>query len=82
MLADNPLFPCVLKKREYREATAIEYVHVQNPNPAKARIQSQIDEMTPEKRHAAQELCNAQEREQSQSQVAERNPVKGTSHSS
>ena len=36
--------------------------------------------MTPEEQHAAQEICNAQEREQSQSQVAEIIPVQVAAH--
>ena len=36
--------------------------------------------MTLKKRHADQEICNAQEREQSQSQVAEMNPVQVADH--
>ena len=36
--------------------------------------------MTPKERHDDQELCNAQEREQSQSQVAEMNPVQVAAH--
>ena len=36
--------------------------------------------MNLKERHADQEICNAQEREQSQSQVAEMNPVQVEAH--
>ena len=43
-------------------------------------LYKQISEITPKERHAAQELHNAWEREQSQSQVSEMNPLQVLAH--